>query len=65
MLNKGLESDERQEGLLKGLKNLEDKADNQLDLIKNQGSRQLETIKGIDDFYYGHDEEILRLQEGL
>ena len=35
VFNKGLETDERQEGLLKRLKNIEDRADNQLDLIKS------------------------------
>ena len=63
VFNRGLEKDEKQEGLLKRLKNIEDKTDNQLDLIKNQGSRQLQTIKGVSDFYYGQDQEILKLQE--
>ena len=40
VFNKGLESSERQAGLLKRLKNLEDEADSQLDLIKSQGSKQ-------------------------
>ena len=63
VFNKGLESSERQECLLKRLKNIEDKADSQLDLIKNQGSRQLQTIKSVNDFYYGLDREMLELQE--
>ena len=62
VFNKGLESSERQEGLLKRLKNIEDKADSQLDSIKSQRSRQLQTIKGINDFYYELDQEILKLQ---
>ena len=63
VFNRGLEKDEKQERLLKRLQNIEDKTDNQLDLIKNQGSRQLQTIKGVDDFYYGQDLEILELQK--
>ena len=50
VFNRGLEKDETQEGLLKRLKNFEDKTDNQLDLIKNQGSRQLQTIKVLVTF---------------
>ena len=63
VFNRRLEKDEKQEGLLKRLQNIEDKTDNQLDLIENQGSRQLQTIKGVDDFYYGQDLEILELQK--
>ena len=36
VFNKGLDSNEGQEGLLKRLKHLEDKADIQLDLIKSK-----------------------------
>ena len=42
VFNKGLDSNERQEGLLKRLKIIEDKTDNQLDLIRHQGDRQLD-----------------------
>ena len=59
VFNKGLESDERQERLLKRLKNLEDKNDSQLGLIKIQISNQ----QSIDNFYYGADREILELQK--
>ena len=38
VFNKGLDSREKQEGLLKKLKNIEDKTDNQLDLIRDQGN---------------------------
>ena len=45
VFNKGLTTDEKQEGLLKRLKNIEDKTDNktdnQLDLIRDQGDNQL------------------------
>ena len=40
----GLATDERQEGLLKRLKNIEGKTDNQLDLIRDQGNRQPDLI---------------------
>ena len=36
VFNKGLDVGEKQEGLLKRLKNIEDKADNQLELIKGK-----------------------------
>ena len=54
MFNKGLDSGEKQEGLLKRLKNIEDKTDNQLketegqnnelDLVKNQRTKQSDPI---------------------
>ena len=44
VFNKGLDSNERQEGLLKRLKNIEGKTDNQLDLIRDQGDKQLDLI---------------------
>ena len=43
--NKGLTKDDKSEGLLKRLKNIEDKTDSQLDLIRSQGSKQMQTIK--------------------
>ena len=44
VFNKRLDFNEKQEGLLKRLKNVEDKTDNQLDLIRDQGDRQLDLI---------------------
>ena len=55
--NKGLDSNERQEGLLKRLKNIEDKTDNQfraiegrkndqLDLVKNEKTKQSDPVGG-------------------
>ena len=38
--NKGLKTDEKNEGLLKRLKNIDDKTDNQLDLVKGQENKQ-------------------------
>ena len=40
MFNKGLESDEEQEGLLKRLKNIEDKTDHQIKAIEGQKNNQ-------------------------
>ena len=50
VLNKGLDASEKQEGLLRRLKNIEGKTDNQLDLIRDQGDRQLYLI---DKTYIG------------
>ena len=44
VFNKGLGVNEKQEGLLKMLKNIEDKTDNQLDLVRDQGDKQLDLI---------------------
>ena len=44
VFNKVLGFNEKQEGLLKRLKKIEDKTDNQLDLIRDQGDRQLDLI---------------------
>ena len=44
--------------MLKGLKNVEDKADNQLDLIKNQKDKQPDlTLKTKDTMFIGHSSE--------
>ena len=69
VFNKGLTTDERQEGLLKRLKNIEDKTDNQLDLIGDQGDRQLDLIS---DSYAGrtksigfNNEELAKLEKEI
>ena len=49
VFNKGLDSNEKQKGLLKRSKNIEDKADNQLFAIEVQGNRQLDLIDEIND----------------
>ena len=47
--NKGLEKEEdKKEGLLKRLKNIEGKNEAQLKAIKNQGKKQLDAIKNIN-----------------
>ena len=42
VLNKGLDLDERKEGLLKRLKNIEDKNEEQLEVIRDQEEKQLD-----------------------
>ena len=48
VFNKGLNTDEKNEGLLKRLKNSESKNENQLDLIRDQNEKQLDTIGKIN-----------------
>ena len=45
VFNKGLDESEKKEGLLKMLKNIEGKNEQQLEAIRDQGDRQLEKIK--------------------
>ena len=45
MFNKGLITRERSEGLLKRLKNVEDKTDNQLRAIEGQKDNQLDLVE--------------------
>ena len=47
IFNKGLEKEDKKEGLLKRLKNIEDKNEEQLKAIKNKAS---ENIKEVADF---------------
>ena len=48
IFNKGLSEDNKKEGLLKRLKNIEDKNLTQLQAIKGQGEKQLKERKNID-----------------
>ena len=48
IFNKGLSKDDKKEGLLKKLKNIEDKNEEQLQVIKDQGGKQLKELKNID-----------------
>ena len=48
IFNKGLSEEDKKEGLLKKLKNIEDKNEQQLQVIKDQGGKQLEQLKNID-----------------
>ena len=45
VFNKGLDENDKEKGLLKRLKNTEDKNENLLDAIKDQGEKQLDAIK--------------------
>ena len=45
VFNKGLTTDEKSEGLLKRLKNIEDKTDNQLRAIEGRKDNQLDLVK--------------------
>ena len=48
IFNKGLSEEDKKEGLLKKLKNIEDKNKEQLKAIEDQGKKQLEQLKNID-----------------
>ena len=48
IFNKGLSEDDKKEGLLKKLKNIKGKNEEQLKAIEDQGKKQLEEIKNID-----------------
>ena len=48
VFNKGLDASEKQEGLLRRLKNIEGKNKQQLDLIRDQGDRQLDLLGRIN-----------------
>ena len=48
VFNKILDSNEKQEGLLKSLKNIAGKNEQQLDLIKEQGDKQLDLLGKIN-----------------
>ena len=45
VFNKGLDTSDKKEGLLKRLKNIEDKNKQQLEAIRDQGDRQLEAVR--------------------
>ena len=48
IFNKGLDKDDKEEGLLKRLENIKDKNEEQLQAIKDQGEKQLKKLKNID-----------------
>ena len=48
VFNKGLATDEKQEGLLKRPKNIKDETDKQLEAIKDQEDKQLDIIGKIN-----------------
>ena len=45
---KGLDKDDKKEGLFKRLENIKDKNEEQLQVIKDQGEKQLKELKNID-----------------
>ena len=45
IFNKGLSKDDKKEGILKRIKNIEGKNEEQIKVIKDQGKKQLEEIK--------------------
>ena len=53
VFNKGLDESDKKEGLLKRLKNIEGKNEQQLDAIKDHGEKQLDAIKN-----YGAKKEL-------
>ena len=46
--DKGLDKDDKKEGLFKGLENIKDIKEEQLQVIKDQGEKQLKELKNID-----------------
>ena len=48
IFNKGLDKDDKKEGLFKRLENIKDKNEEQLQAIKDQGEKQLKELKDID-----------------
>ena len=48
IFNKGLDKDDKKEGLFKRLDNIKDKNEEQLQVIKDQGEKQLKELKNID-----------------
>ena len=69
MFNKGLDKNKRSEGLLKRIKDLEDKADNQLLVIEDQGDRQLDLINNINNdrrrSIVFNNEKLAKLERGI
>ena len=49
IFNKGLDKDDKKEGLFKRLENIKDKNEKQLQAIKDQGEKQLKELKNISE----------------
>ena len=49
IFNKGLDKDDKKEGLFKRLENIKDKNEEQLQAIKDQGEKQLKKLKNIEE----------------
>ena len=75
IFNKGLKEEDKKEGLLKRLKNIEGKNEKQLKAIKDQGKKQLKEIKNINQigskplktivFFSTINEETKKLMENI
>ena len=48
IFNKGLDKDDKKEGLFKRLENIKDKNEKQLQAIRDQGEKQLKKLKNIE-----------------
>ena len=48
IFNKGLDKDDKKEGLFKRLENIKDKNEEQLQAIEDQSKKQLDAIKNIN-----------------
>ena len=48
IFNKGLDKDDKKEGLFKRLENIKDRNEEQLQAIKDQGEKQLKELKNIN-----------------
>ena len=48
IFNKGLDKDDKKEGLFKRLENIKNQNEEQLQVIKDQGEKQLKELKNID-----------------
>ena len=48
IFSKGLDKNDKKEGLFKRLENIKDKHEEQLQVIKDQGEKQLKQLKNID-----------------
>ena len=49
IFNKGLDKDDKKEGLFKRLENIKDTSLTQLQAIKDQGEKQLRELRNIDE----------------
>ena len=49
IFNKGLDKDDKKEGLFKRLENIKDRNEEQLQAIKDQGEKQLKELKNISE----------------
>ena len=65
LFNKGLKEEDKKEGLLKRLKNIEGKNKEQLKAIKDQGEKQLDAIKKNNQLKDDETKNVVLLKDGL